>query len=73
MATIHVNDPGSGSIEDLVALLESSGCEVERIGPSTIRVASGWPVRDEAAPYELDGYLTVFEATHPGVRADRVG
>ena len=73
MTTIHVSDPGSGSIEDLIALLESSGCEVERIGPSMLRVVSGWPVRDAAAPYELDGYLTVFEATHPGVRAERVG
>jgi hypothetical protein len=26
-----------------------------------------------AASYELDGYLTAFEATHPGVRAERVG
>ena len=73
MTTIHVSDPGSGSIEALVELLESSGCAVERIDPKTIRIVSGWPVRDEAAPYELDGYLTVFEATHPGVRAERVG
>jgi hypothetical protein len=73
MTTIHVSDPGSGSIEALVELLENSGCAVERIGPSTVRVVSGWPVRDEPAPYELDGYLTVFEATHPGVRAERVG
>ena len=54
-------------------MLESSGCVVERIGPRTLRIVSGWAVRDEAAPYELDGYLTVFEATHPGVRAERVG
>jgi hypothetical protein len=46
---------------------------VERIGPRTVRITSGWPVRDEAGRYELDGYLTVFEATHPGVRAERVG
>ena len=73
MATIHVSDPGSGSVEDLVQMLETSGCTVERIGPRTLRVVSGWAIRDEAAPYELDGYLTVFEATHPGVRAERVG
>jgi hypothetical protein len=73
MTTIHLSDPGSGSIEALVERLEASGCVVERIGPKTIRVLSGWAVRDEAAAYELDGYLTVFEATHPGVRADRVG
>lgn len=73
MTTIHVTDPGTGSFEDLVDMLESSGCVVERIGPHTVRIASGWPVRDEAGRYELDGYLTVFEATHPGVRAERVG
>jgi hypothetical protein len=73
MATIHVSDPGTGSLGDLVDLLEASGCIVERIGPNSIRISSGWPVRDEAAAYELDGYLTVFEATHPGVRAERVG
>jgi hypothetical protein len=73
MTTIHVSDPGSGSVQDLVELLESSGCVVERISPHTFRIVSGWAVRDDAAPYELDGYLTVFEATHPGVRAARVG
>jgi hypothetical protein len=56
-----------------VKLLESSGCVIERIGPRTIRLVSGWPVKDPAARYQLDGYLTVFEATHPGVRAERVG
>jgi hypothetical protein len=73
MTTIHVSDPGSGSVEALVELLESSGCVVERLGPHTIRISSGWAVRDEAAAYELDGYLTVFEATHSGVRVERVG
>jgi hypothetical protein len=73
MATIHVSDPGSGSIEALVELLETSGCVVERIGPHTIRIRSGWPISEEAPPYELDGYLRVFEASHPGVRVDRVG
>jgi hypothetical protein len=73
MTTIHVSDPGSGSVEALAELLESSGCVVERIGPRTLRIVSGWAVRDAAGRYELDGYLTVFEATHPGVRAERVG
>jgi hypothetical protein len=73
MTTIHVSDPGSGSVEALIDLLESSGCVVERIGPRTIRISSGWPVRDEASSYELDGYLRVFEASHPGARAERVG
>lgn len=73
MTTIHVTDHGSGSVEPLVELLETSGCVVERIGPNSVRVVSGWPVRDGAGRYELDSYLTVFEAAHPGVRAERVG
>jgi hypothetical protein len=73
MATIHVSDPGSGSIEALVELLEASGCVVERTGPQTIRIRSGWPLSEDSAPYELDGYLGIFETTHPGVRVERVG
>jgi hypothetical protein len=73
MTTIHVTDAGSGSVEDLIELLEASGCVVERIGPRTIRLVSGWLATDPAARYELDGYLSVFAATHPGVRAQRVG
>ena len=33
---------------------------------------SGWPVRDDASQYELDGYLRVFEAMHPGSQASRM-
>jgi hypothetical protein len=73
MTTIHVTDPGSGSIEALVELLEASGCVVERTGPNTIRIRSGWPLSEDSAPYELDSYLRVFQATHPGARVDRVG
>jgi hypothetical protein len=73
MTTIHVTDHGLGSVGALVELLEASGCVVERIGPNSVRVVSGWAVRDGVGPYELDSYLTVFEATHPGVRVERVG
>jgi hypothetical protein len=53
MTTIHVTDSGSGSVGALVELLETSGCMVERIGPNSLRVVSGWPVKDEAGRYEL--------------------
>jgi hypothetical protein len=54
-------------------LLRDSGCIVARTGPVSIDIRSGWPVRDDAAGYELDGYLRVFEAMHPGARVTRVG
>lgn len=69
MASVHLNDPDL--VEDLIELLRGSGCIVERIGPRSIDIRSGWPVRDDAAQYELDGYLHVFEAMHPGARATR--
>jgi hypothetical protein len=71
MTTVQLNDPDL--VEDLMELLRSSDCVVRRIGPRLVEIRSGWPVRDDAAGYELDGYLRVFEAMHPGVRATRVG
>jgi hypothetical protein len=69
MTTVHLNDPNL--VEDLVELLRASDCIVARIGPRSIDIRSGWPVRDDAAQYELDGYLRVFEAMHPGARVTR--
>jgi hypothetical protein len=69
VTTVHLNDPEL--VEDLIELLRSSECVVDRIGPRSVEIRSGWPVRDDAARYELDGYLRVFEATHPGARATR--
>jgi hypothetical protein len=71
VTTIRVNNPDL--VEDLMELLRGSGCIVARTGPGSIDVRSGWPVRDDLAGYELDGYLRVFEAMHPGTRATRVG
>jgi hypothetical protein len=71
MTTVHVNDPDL--VEDLMKLLRDSDCVVDRVGPRSIAIRSGWPVRDDAAGYELDGYLRVFEALHPGARAERLG
>ncbi len=69
VTTIHLNDPEL--VDDLMELLRGSDCIVDRIGPRSVAIRSGWPVRDDAAQYELDGYLRVFEAMHPGARAMR--
>jgi hypothetical protein len=69
VTTVHLND--SDLVEDLMERLRDSGCDVARIGPHTVAVRSGWPLEDEAAFYELDGFLRVFEALHPGARATR--
>jgi hypothetical protein len=69
VTTVHLNNPDL--VEDLIELLRGSDCIVDRIGPRSIGIRSGWPVRDDAASYELDGYLRVFEAMHPGSRATR--
>lgn len=69
VTTVHLNDPDL--VDDLMELLRGSDCIVDRIGPRSVAIRSGWPVRDDAAQYELDGYLRVFEAMHPGARAMR--
>jgi hypothetical protein len=60
-------------VQELMELLRNSGCVVVQIGPNLVDIRSGWPVRDDTAAYELDGYLRVFEAMHPGARVTRVG
>jgi hypothetical protein len=67
---VHLNDPEL--VEDLIELLRDADCAVDRVGPRSITIHSGWPVRDDAAGYELDGYLRVFEALHPGAQAERL-
>ena len=69
MTMVHLND--ADLVEDLIELLRGSDCVVDRVAPRSIRIRSGWPVRDDASSYELDGYLRVFEAMHPGARATR--
>jgi hypothetical protein len=71
MTTIHINDPNL--VEELMKLLRDTDCVVDRVGPHSITIRSGWPVRDDASTYELDGYLRVFEAMHPGAQAERLG
>jgi hypothetical protein len=71
VTTVHLNDPDF--VEELIKLLRDADCVVDRVGPRSIKIRSGWPVRDDAGAYELDGYLRVFEAMHPGARAERLG
>jgi hypothetical protein len=69
VTTVHLNDPDL--VEDLIERLRGSDCIVERIGLRSSAIRSGWPVDDDAASYELDGYRRAFEALHPGTRATR--
>ena len=69
MTPVHLNEPDL--VEDLIKHLRDSGCVVERIGPHTVDVRSGWPADDDTAVYELDAFLRVFEALHPGSRVTR--
>jgi hypothetical protein len=71
MTTVHLND--ADLVENLMEFLRESQCVVDRVGPRSISIRSGWPIENEAAGYELDGYLRVFEALHPGARAERLG
>jgi hypothetical protein len=59
-------------VENLIEFLRESQCVVDRVGPRSITIRSGWPIENEAAGYKLDGYLRVFEALHPGARAERL-
>ena len=70
VTTVRLNH--SDLVEDLMERLRDSGCDVTRVDPHTVAIRSGWPLEDDAAFYELDGYLRAFEALHPGTRATRV-
>jgi hypothetical protein len=59
-------------VEELIESLRSSRCIVVRTGERTLEVRDGWPTKDDASQYELDGYLRVWEAVHPGTQATRV-
>jgi hypothetical protein len=63
----------SDLVEDLIESLRTSRCRVVRTGERALEIRGGWPLADEAAPYELDGFLRVWEAVHEGARATRIG
>jgi hypothetical protein len=68
---VEVSDPVLA--EDLIEALRRSGCIAIRSGGRTIDVRFGWPLRDDAARHQLDGYLRVWEASRRGAWAVRVG
>jgi hypothetical protein len=70
VTTVHLNDPDL--VEDLIDFLRNADCVVDRVGPRSLRIRSGWPVRDGASGYELDRYRRVFEALHRGAQAERL-
>jgi hypothetical protein len=70
VTTVHLNDPDF--VEDLIELLRDAHCIVHQTSSRSFEIRSGWPVRDDASQYELDGYLRVFEAMHPGSQATRM-
>ncbi len=67
---VEVSDPNL--VEDLLESLRSAHCDVVRSGEATIEVRYGWPLEDDAARYELDGYLRAWEAMHPNSSATRL-
>lgn len=68
---VEVSDPVLA--EDLAEALRRSGCVALRTGGRVVEVRFGWPLREDAARLELDGYLRIWEAGHRGAWAVRVG
>jgi hypothetical protein len=72
---VHVTDPSL--VDELAESLRRSAFRVLRTGSTTIRVEGttehiGPGAIPGAVELELDLYLQVWEATHPGARARRV-
>jgi hypothetical protein len=68
---IHVSDPTL--VDDLVDALQEKSCEAVRTDARTVEVRDGWATDPDGGQYELDGFLRVWEALHPGVAAMRMG
>lgn len=68
---IRLSDPSL--VDDLLTYLRAKQCVVESESADTLDVELPEVVRGDAAALELDLYLRVFEATHPGVRVTRMG
>jgi hypothetical protein len=67
---IRLSDPSL--VDDLLAFLRAKQCVVESVSADTLDVELPEVLRSDAAALELDLYLRVFEATHPGLRVTRV-
>jgi hypothetical protein len=66
---IRLSDPSL--VDDLLTYLRARQCVVERVSADTLLVELPEVSRGDAARLELDIYLRVFEAMHPGLRVTR--
>ena len=67
---IRLSDPAL--VDELLEYLSRHEAVAERSDSDVIAVSLPRIERSDAAKLELDLYLRVFEATHPGVRVERV-
>ena len=68
--TVEVSNPVLA--DDLIDALRRSGCVALRRSGRRIEVTFGWPLRTDAARFELDAYLRLWEAVHADAWAVRV-
>jgi hypothetical protein len=65
---IRLSDPSL--VDDLLMFLRERQCVVEPASEDTLDVELPAAMRSDAAALELQLYLRVWEATHPGARAE---
>jgi hypothetical protein len=66
---IRVSDPAL--VDDLLAYLHAKQCAAEQMSADALDVSLPETDRLDAAALELDLYLRVWEATHPGALVTR--
>ena len=66
---IRLSDPSL--VDDLLAFLREKKCVAEQTSADTLDISLPEAGRADAARLELDLYLRVWEATHPGVHVSR--
>ena len=66
---IRLSDPGL--VDDLLAFLREKQCVAEQVRADTLDVRLPEAKHPDAASLELDLYLRVWEAIHPGVHVTR--
>ena len=59
-------------VDELLDYLWRHEAVAERLGGDIVAASLPSVGRDDAAELELDLYLRVFEATHPGTTAERI-
>jgi hypothetical protein len=64
---IRLSDPAL--VDDLLAFLRARQCVAEQASEDTLDVELPEAMRRDAAALELDLYLRVWEASHPGAIA----